>query len=110
MKKLGSQLAHRVLTTAQVLVREVVPQILSAPVWLIYVILVIIEMGIGQENGDLLLSAASSRRSIRSLRLRSLGMRPRGQPRSRAAFRCFQSFVVEGGPGIPEVQEARTGS
>ncbi len=58
MKKLGSQPVHRVLTTAQVFEREAVPQVQSAPVWCVYVILVIVEMGIGQENRDLLLSPA----------------------------------------------------
>ncbi len=58
MKKLGSQLVHRVLATAQEFAREAVPQIQSAPVWFASVILVIVEMGIGHENRDLLLSPA----------------------------------------------------
>ncbi len=58
MKKFGSRPVHRVLTTAQVFLREPVPQVQSAPVGLIYVILVVVQMRIGQENCDLLLSAA----------------------------------------------------
>ena len=56
MKKPWSQPVHRVLTPAQVFVREAVPQIQSAPIRFVYVILVIVEMGIGQQNRDLLLS------------------------------------------------------
>ncbi len=58
MKKLGSQPIHWVLTTAQEFEREVVPQIQTVPVWFVYVILIIVEMGIGQKNRDLLLSSA----------------------------------------------------
>ena len=56
MKKLGSHPVHRVLTTVQVFLREAVPQEQSAPVGFVYVILLIVGMGIGQENRDLLLS------------------------------------------------------
>ncbi len=58
MKKLGSQLVHRVLATAQEFAREAVPQIPSAPVRFVYEILVAAGMEIGQENRDLLLSPA----------------------------------------------------
>ncbi len=59
MKKIGSQLVHGVLATAQEFAREAVPQIPSAPVWFAYEFLVAAGMEIGQENRDLLLSPAT---------------------------------------------------
>ncbi len=79
MKKLESQLVHRVLATAQEFARGAVPQIQSAPVWFVYEILVAAGMGIGQENRDLLLSPANKHPESPRGRLRVINFK--GAPR-----------------------------